>query len=65
MLLELVDKVLVHERDKKYSQECMQEIEIYFNFVGKFIPAGDIPEKTPKTAAILKWNLISIFSISR
>ena len=32
------DKVLVHERDKKYSQECMQEIEIYFNFVGKFIP---------------------------
>lgn len=38
MLLELVDKVLVHERDKKYSQECMQEIEIYFNFVGKFIP---------------------------
>lgn len=38
MLLELVDKVLVHERDKKYSQEWMQEIEIYFNFVGKFIP---------------------------
>ena len=30
--------MLVHERDKKYSQECMQEIEIYFNFVGKFIP---------------------------
>ena len=38
MLLELVDKVLVHEREKKYSQECMQEIEIYFNFVGRFIP---------------------------
>ncbi len=38
MLLELVDKVLVHERDIKGSIHCTQEIEIYFNFIGKFIP---------------------------
>ena len=37
MLLELVNKAVVHERDKKHSQEYMQEIEIYFNFVSKFI----------------------------
>ena len=36
MLLELIDKILVHERDVKGSINCSQEIEIYFNFIGKF-----------------------------
>ena len=38
MLLELIDKILVHERDVKGSSNCTQEIEIYFNFVGRYLP---------------------------
>lgn len=40
MLLELVEKVLVHERDVKGSINCTQEIEIFFTHIGKFIPPG-------------------------
>lgn len=38
MLNEFVEKILVHERDRKGSIETTQEIEIYFNFVGKYMP---------------------------
>jgi len=38
MLNELVEKILVHERDRKGSIDTTQEIEIYFNFVGRYIP---------------------------
>ena len=38
MLNEFIDKVLVHERDRKGSRDTTQEIEVYFNFVGKFVP---------------------------
>ena len=38
MLNEFIDKILVHERDRKGSRDTTQEIEIYFNFVGKFVP---------------------------
>ena len=38
MLNEFIDKILVHERDRKGSTQTTQEIEIYFNFVGKFVP---------------------------
>lgn len=38
MLNEFVEKVLVHERDRKGSSQTTQEIEIYFNFVGRYIP---------------------------
>lgn len=38
MLNEFVEKVLVHERDRKGSIETTQEVEIYFNFVGRYIP---------------------------
>ena len=37
MLNEFVEKILVHERDRKGSQDTTQEIEIYFNFVGKYV----------------------------
>ena len=50
MLNEFVEKILVHERDRKGSQDTMQEVEIYFNFVGKYVPPnfGEValtPEK--------------------
>ena len=38
MLNEFIDKILVHEREHKGSRDTTQEIEIYFNFVGKFVP---------------------------
>jgi hypothetical protein len=38
MLNEFVDKILVHERDRKGSRETTQEIEVYFNFIGKYVP---------------------------
>ena len=49
MLNEFVEKILVHERDRKGSQQTTQEIEIYFNFVGKYLPPhfGEI-QMTPE-----------------
>lgn len=49
MLNEFVEKIFVHERDRKGSQDTTQEIEIYFNFVGRYIPPhfGEV-ELTPE-----------------
>ena len=49
MLNEFVEKILVHERDRKGSIQTIQEVEIYFNFVGKFVPPafGEV-ELTPE-----------------
>ena len=38
MLNELVEKVVVYERDIKGSQTSPQRIDIYFNFIGQYIP---------------------------
>ena len=38
MLNEFIEKILVHERARKGSQDTTQEIEIYFNFLGHYIP---------------------------
>ena len=38
MLNEFVEKVVVHERDRKCCQDIIQDVEIYFNFVGKYVP---------------------------
>lgn len=38
MLNEFVEKIVVHERDRKGSIETTQEVEIYFNFIGKYLP---------------------------
>lgn len=49
MLLEFVDRILVHEA-QKIDGERMQEIEVYLNFVGNVqIPT---PEPTPEEAAL-------------
>lgn len=42
MLNEFVEKILVHERDRKGSRDTTQEVEIYFNFVGRFVVLADI-----------------------
>ena len=39
----------MHERDRKGSRETTQEVEIYFNFVGRFVPpAFGEAELTPE-----------------
>ena len=38
MLNEFIEKILVHERARKGSQDTTQEVEIYFNFLGRYIP---------------------------
>ena len=38
MLNVFIEKILVHERDRKGSIQTTQEVEIYFNFVGRFVP---------------------------
>ncbi len=38
MLNEFVEKIRVHERDQKGSRTATQDVEIYFNFVGRYIP---------------------------
>jgi DNA invertase Pin-like site-specific DNA recombinase len=38
MLNEFVEKILVHERDRKGSADTSQEVEIFFNFVGRYVP---------------------------
>ena len=49
MLNELVQKILVHKRDRKGSWETTQDVEIYFNFVGQFVhPAFGEVELTPE-----------------
>ena len=35
---QFVDKIVVHEREVKGSQTSPQQIDIYFNFVGNFVP---------------------------
>ena len=38
MLNEFVEKILVHKRDHKGRIETTQKVEIFFNFVGQYIP---------------------------
>ena len=49
MLNEFIEKILVHERERKGSTQTTQEVEIYFNFVGRFVPPafGEV-ELTPE-----------------
>ena len=38
MLNEFVEKIVVHERDRKGTVDTTQDVEIYFNFVGRYVP---------------------------
>lgn len=55
MLNEFIEKILVHERDRKGSIETTQEIEIYFNFIGKYAPPhfGEV-QLTPEEEEALR-----------
>jgi len=55
MLNEFVEKIMVHERDRKGSTDTTQEVEIYFNFVGRYVPPhyGEV-ELTPEEQEALQ-----------
>jgi DNA invertase Pin-like site-specific DNA recombinase len=38
MLNEFVEKIYVHKRERKGSIETTQKVEIFFNFVGQYVP---------------------------
>ena len=46
MLNEFVEKIVVHKRDRKGSADTTQKIEIYFNFIGEYVPPA-MTEKEP------------------
>ena len=46
MINEFVEKIIVHERDRKGSQTSKQKIEIYFNFIGNYeLPKEELTEE--------------------
>ena len=51
MINEFIDKILVHERDRKGSMQSSQEIEIYFSFVGRYVPPSMVKEITEEELA--------------
>ena len=56
MLNEFVEKILVHERARKGSVETTQEVEIYFKFIGKYVPPhfGEMKFTPEETEALRK-----------
>lgn len=49
MLNKLVDKIVVYERDRKGSIQTTQRVDIYFSFIGNFVPPAESVD--PKVAA--------------
>lgn len=46
MINEFVEKIIVHERDRKGSQTSKQTVEIYFNFIGAYTsPTKELSEE--------------------
>lgn len=46
MINEFVEKIIVHEGDRKGSQTSKQKIEIYFNFIGNYeLPQAELSEE--------------------
>ena len=46
MINEFVEKIIVHERDRKGSQTSKQKIELYFNFIGNYeLPQAELSEE--------------------
>lgn len=46
MINEFVEKIIIHERDRKGSQNSKQKIEIYFNFIGNYeLPKEELTEE--------------------
>ena len=53
MLNEFVEKIVAHEADKS-SGKRTQKVDIYFNFIGHFVPPTEEKEQTPEEIAGLE-----------
>jgi len=43
MLNEFVEKIIVHERERKFAEHTAQKVEVHLNFIGKFaVPQEEI-----------------------
>jgi len=49
MIHEFIEKIIVHERDRKGSIDTTQTVEIHFNFIGEFVVPA--PEADPVLTA--------------
>jgi DNA invertase Pin-like site-specific DNA recombinase len=59
MLHELIEKIVVHERDRKGKIDSPQTVEIHLNYIGEFMPPATeqkalAPEEQAEQEAILK-----------
>lgn len=46
MIKEFLEKIIIHERDRKGSPSSKQKIEIYFNFIGNYeLPKKELSEE--------------------
>ena len=52
MLHEFVDKIIIHERAKKWVHHTTQKIEVYLNFIGTFMPPVAESDVVPDPAAL-------------
>lgn len=41
MANELIDKIIVYDRDRKGSRQTTQRVDIYFSFIGHFVPPAE------------------------
>ena len=49
VLRTFINKIVVHEREKKHSQTSPQQIDIYFRYIGTFALPGEINQAEEKT----------------
>ncbi len=47
----LIEKIEIHEREIKGARHSPQQIDIYFNFAGRYVPSSMIREPTPEEEA--------------
>lgn len=52
ILNELIDEIVVHERDRKGSIQTTQRIDIYFSFIGNFVPTAEPPDSKVAAAQV-------------
>lgn len=56
MLNEFVERILIHERARKGATDTTQEVEIFFNFIGKYVPPhfGEVELTEEEQAALIE-----------
>ncbi|MFI3214232.1 MAG: recombinase family protein [Eubacteriales bacterium] len=64
MINEFIEKIVVHERVKGYRYKTLQDIDVYFNFIGKITLSSNVRENSTENREI-KPKVISTYSQKR